>query len=141
MLLRRHREAAGLTQEALAERAGVSARAVSALERGVNRAPRPSTLGLLTEAMGLPPRNRAALARAARRGGPSRALVPGARPSPAAGARPAAPVAGGLGAAGGAGRHNLPRPLTSFVGRDRELAAVREALARHPLVTLTGAGG
>jgi class 3 adenylate cyclase len=37
--------------------------------------------------------------------------------------------------------HNLPLQLTSFVGRERELAAVREALAAHRLVTLTGAGG
>ena len=32
--LRRHREAAGLTQEELAERAGLAAAAISALERG-----------------------------------------------------------------------------------------------------------
>jgi len=37
--------------------------------------------------------------------------------------------------------HNLPVQLTSFVGRERELAAVRAALAAHRLVTLTGAGG
>lgn len=35
-LLRRARRSAGLTQEALAERAGLSARAISDLERGVN---------------------------------------------------------------------------------------------------------
>jgi transcriptional regulator with XRE-family HTH domain len=33
-LLKRHRLAAGITQEGLAERAGISARAVSDLERG-----------------------------------------------------------------------------------------------------------
>jgi class 3 adenylate cyclase len=37
--------------------------------------------------------------------------------------------------------HNLPVQLTSFVGREPELAAVRGALAAHRLVTLTGAGG
>lgn len=46
-LLRRYREALGLTQEALAQRAGLSARGISDLERGVNRAPQPVTLGLL----------------------------------------------------------------------------------------------
>lgn len=35
----------------------------------------------------------------------------------------------------------LPRPLTSFVGRRRELAQVRELLAAHRLVTLAGPGG
>jgi transcriptional regulator with XRE-family HTH domain len=34
-LLRRYREEAGLTQEALAERAGLSARGISDLERGI----------------------------------------------------------------------------------------------------------
>ncbi|CAM5397213.1 hypothetical protein GCM10010329_58270 [Streptomyces spiroverticillatus] len=36
---------------------------------------------------------------------------------------------------------NLPTELTSFVGRDHELARVRELLAGHRLVTLTGVGG
>jgi transcriptional regulator with XRE-family HTH domain len=39
-LLKRHRLAAGLTQEALAERAGLSPRAVSDLERDPARTPR-----------------------------------------------------------------------------------------------------
>jgi len=38
-------------------------------------------------------------------------------------------------------RHNLPAPLTSFVGRERELDEVAELLRDHRLVTLTGAGG
>ena len=38
-------------------------------------------------------------------------------------------------------RHNLPESLTSFVGREREVATLRETLAAHRLVTLTGAGG
>jgi predicted ATPase/DNA-binding SARP family transcriptional activator len=41
------------------------------------------------------------------------------------------------GAAGG----NLRAPLTSFVGRDAELALVLDRLAHHRLVTLTGPGG
>ena len=48
-LLRRHRLTAGLTQEELAERAGVSARAVSDLERGVDRAPYPATVRRLAD--------------------------------------------------------------------------------------------
>lgn len=37
--------------------------------------------------------------------------------------------------------HNLPQELTSFVGRTRELAAVKEALGAARLLTLTGPGG
>src|SRR5215211_9007410 len=38
---------------------------------------------------------------------------------------------------------SFPRPLTSFVGRQREVAAVRDLLRREDvrLVTLTGPGG
>src|SRR4029077_15745401 len=35
----------------------------------------------------------------------------------------------------------LPRPLTSFIGRERELAQARRLLAGSHLVTLTGPGG
>jgi transcriptional regulator with XRE-family HTH domain len=94
-LLRRHRVAAGLTQEALAEWTGLSVRAISDLERGVKRAPRVATLRRLADALGLAPVPAAILAAAAR---------PAAAPG-----------------------HNLPLQLTSFVGRERELAAVREA--------------
>ena len=38
-------------------------------------------------------------------------------------------------------RHNLPIQLTSFIGREREMAEVKTMLAASPLVTLTGAGG
>lgn len=41
----------------------------------------------------------------------------------------------------GADRHNLPADRTSFVGRGRELAEVKRALAMTRLLTLTGAGG
>src|SRR5262245_4344653 len=36
---------------------------------------------------------------------------------------------------------NLPEPLTSFIGRERELANVAAVLDKHRLVTLVGAGG
>ena len=39
------------------------------------------------------------------------------------------------------GSHNLPAPITSFVGRKEQIADVRERLAHNRLVTLTGAGG
>ena len=65
-LLRQRRLAAGLTQEALAERAGVSAKAISDLERAPDRTPRLDTVGLLAEALDLDPAGRAALLAAAR---------------------------------------------------------------------------
>jgi transcriptional regulator with XRE-family HTH domain len=65
-LLKRYRMAAGLTQEALAERASLSTRAVSDLERGLSRTPRYDTLDLLTKAMNLEAEPRAVLFAAAR---------------------------------------------------------------------------
>ncbi|MFL5925477.1 MAG: BTAD domain-containing putative transcriptional regulator [Gaiellaceae bacterium] len=38
-------------------------------------------------------------------------------------------------------RHNLPAPLTSFVGREHELDDIAKLLRAHRLVTLTGVGG
>jgi predicted ATPase/DNA-binding SARP family transcriptional activator/DNA-binding CsgD family transcriptional regulator len=40
-----------------------------------------------------------------------------------------------------AGRHNLPTPRTSFVGREREIVEVKRTLSMTRLLTLTGAGG
>src|SRR5436190_6592471 len=37
--------------------------------------------------------------------------------------------------------NNLPLQLTSFIGREREIATVKAQLTRSRLVTLTGAGG
>jgi predicted ATPase/DNA-binding SARP family transcriptional activator/DNA-binding CsgD family transcriptional regulator len=41
----------------------------------------------------------------------------------------------------GVGKHNLPAPRTSFVGRERETVEVKRMLAMTKLLTLTGAGG
>jgi predicted ATPase/transcriptional regulator with XRE-family HTH domain len=38
-------------------------------------------------------------------------------------------------------RHNLPAPLTTFIGREEELGAVTELVGTQRLVTLTGPGG
>src|SRR5215212_6570884 len=65
-LLRRHRVLAGMSQEELAERAHLSARAISDLERGVKRKPRRDTVQLLVEALGLSGEARTAFVTAAR---------------------------------------------------------------------------
>jgi LuxR family maltose regulon positive regulatory protein len=65
-LLRRFRLAAGLSQEALAERSRVSARAISDLERGARRQPYRETVRQLATALDLPSGDQAALLRAGR---------------------------------------------------------------------------
>src|SRR6185437_12837931 len=60
-LLRTSRRAAGLSQEELAERAGLSVEASSAIERGVRRRPPPHTLRALASALALSAAERAAL--------------------------------------------------------------------------------
>src|SRR5260221_5497124 len=52
-LLRRRRLAAGLTQQELAERSTVSTRAISELERDINRRPQRETLRLLADGLAL----------------------------------------------------------------------------------------
>ena len=53
------------------------------------------------------------------------------------------PVTTGDGEANRASRpkHNLPYQLTSFVGREQEIAQLEELVTANRLVTLTGAGG
>jgi transcriptional regulator with XRE-family HTH domain len=74
-LLRHHRLIEGLSQEALAERAGLSVRGISDLERGERRAPHPATLARLADALRLDDASRATLMLAARGAG-----VPAAMP-------------------------------------------------------------
>jgi predicted ATPase/DNA-binding XRE family transcriptional regulator len=123
--LRRHRLAAGLTQEDLAERAGLSARGVQDLERGARMAPRAETVRMLADALGLDVAARTALFAAAR---PELTVSPASK----APARP---------------RSSLPLAPTTLVGREREVAAACATLRRPDgaatarLLTLTGPGG
>ena len=113
-LLRRHRRELGLTQEALAERAGLSWRTISDLERGVGL-PRKDTLALLVEALALDPPARAAFERASR----GTLLSPGEPKTPARAADSAVlPTGGYLGAV----------PTLPLVERRVELARVTAAL-------------
>jgi transcriptional regulator with XRE-family HTH domain len=115
-----YRTAAALSQEALAERAGLSGRAISDLERGVHRAPRLETVRLLADALGLDEAERVELLAAAH----PRVLAPAERER----AHPPA---------------RLPVPPTRLIGREPEVAAVTQLLAQDDirLVTLTGVGG
>src|SRR5690348_10543044 len=68
-LLQRYRQAAVLSQEALAERAQLSVQAISQLERGLRRQPRLETVHLLAQALNLTEAERATLLTAARPSG------------------------------------------------------------------------
>jgi transcriptional regulator with XRE-family HTH domain len=75
--LRQFREAAGLTQEELAERARLSTNAISALERGQRRRPYPHTVRALADALDPSGNERAVLITAA----PKRAGMAFTKPS------------------------------------------------------------
>ena len=135
-MLRRYREGVGLSQEGLAERAGLSPRGLLYLERGKHR-PYPSTLVRLADALSLTAQEREALTLAMR---PSSTAVPTAAqdtaelpPGRQATAKAATVPAGHV--------HNLPASVSSFVGREQAQAAVHSLLASHRLVTLVGSGG
>src|SRR3954471_3202049 len=119
--LRRFRTRAGLTQEELAEQAGLSPDAISALERGVRRRAQPHTLRALATALDLSPAERSSFFASVQRGEPD-ATRPGSHPGAS---------------------WVLPAPLSPIVGREREAAAVSRLLERPEvrLVTLTGPGG
>jgi predicted ATPase/DNA-binding XRE family transcriptional regulator len=119
-LLRQYRLAAGLTQEGLADRAGLSVHGVQKLERGATH-PYRDTAQRLEHALQLKPDEGAlflAAVRPLRRHGT-------VSPPPA----------------DGAGHHNLPIPSTTFVARHGEIERVIQRVQEARLLTITGSGG
>src|SRR5579884_403057 len=116
-LLRRLRSEAGLTQEDLAERAGLSARAISDLERGVNRYPYRTTVQRLVSALGVEASEAEALSELGRRPGRLTQSLPPHR--------------------------SAPRSPTPVLGRESELEMILHLIRWEGirLVTLTGTGG
>ena len=115
-LLRRHRRAAGFSQEYLAERALLSTTAIGLLERGLRHAPRRETIALLVQALDLSQAESAELENAANSG---RARL-------------------------GRDIHDeLPEPITSFVGRANEIVTLCGLVLGNEqrLITITGPGG
>jgi transcriptional regulator with XRE-family HTH domain/tetratricopeptide (TPR) repeat protein len=126
-LLRACRRSAGLTQATLAEKAGLSEQAISALERGNRLRPRRDTIEALSSALGLDQDGTDQLHRAARRA--SR------RTSGAEAALPAVP-------------RQLPLAVADFTGRGDELDRVVGALSAAPgtpgtapMIAISGMGG
>jgi predicted ATPase/transcriptional regulator with XRE-family HTH domain len=119
-LLKRYRLATGLSQEALAARASLSARTISDLERGIHGTPHSDTLELLTSALSLTTQQRILLLSAARPGVAAFVEVPPHSLSP-----------------------GFPLPPTRLIGREQEhtdaLALLRRSDMR--LLTLTGPSG
>jgi tetratricopeptide (TPR) repeat protein/transcriptional regulator with XRE-family HTH domain len=114
------RQLAGLSQEDLAERSGLSIRAISNLERGRTRWPHSDSVRRLADALGLPGEVRKDfVAAATRRLAPSVSASP-VRASPIAVSEGRPPPAGG----GQILPRQLPGAVPQFVGRDSELAAL-----------------
>jgi len=133
-LLRQLRAQARLTQEELAEAAGLSRRSVSDLERGINRRARKDTAVLLAGALGLAEPTRGLFVAAARGRGPAAEEL--AAEELAADRRVARDAPVGTG-----DMHGFPAVLTSFVGRAQAVDEVAARLGEDRLVTVTGPGG
>jgi predicted ATPase/DNA-binding XRE family transcriptional regulator len=137
-LLRRYREAVGLSQEELAERAAISVRGVSDLERGLRRRPYPATMRRLASALELTPEDRAKLLAAAQASAPE-PMPPTTRQPSVAESRP-------HGGSVESGAYLGARATLGLVGRQRELAQVEDALegalgGSGQMVLLTGEAG
>jgi tetratricopeptide (TPR) repeat protein/transcriptional regulator with XRE-family HTH domain len=159
--LRACRYAAGLSQEALAERSGLSVRAISDLERGRTRRPHPDSVRRLADALALSGQARAEFFIALADGATD---VPGLQTSlprrDAAGGQPRqlddggsnGPPPGPADSEESQARHaravvprQLPSPVRLFVGRDVELAALtgllEEAASTSPAVVISAIAG
>jgi predicted ATPase/transcriptional regulator with XRE-family HTH domain len=137
-LLRAYRAERGLSQDQLAERAGLSLAAISSLERGVTRWPYRDTVGRLARAMKLAPEERSAFAAVARRPVRARPESPVFRTGGALAAEAETPSGVGIFA-----RNTLPAPLTGLIGRSAEVDRLQQLISgpHARLLTVTGPGG
>ncbi|MGZ0151942.1 helix-turn-helix domain-containing protein [Kribbella sp. WER1] len=128
-LLRTFRARAGLTQAALAERAGLSEQAISVLERGTRSRPRADTVRALIQVLALTPAE-AEQFRTVARGKLGAPRKPAAAKDSSADQLPTP--------------WQLPPAAADFTGRSAQVGAILSVL-RDPstvgLVTITGMGG
>ncbi|HEY3906420.1 MAG TPA: helix-turn-helix domain-containing protein [Streptosporangiaceae bacterium] len=121
-LLRQYRLAAGLTQEELAERTAISARAISSMEAGRTARPYRRNVQVLADALALAPGERDLLMLLAR-GGARLARGPGGPCRPA----------------------QLPADIAEFTGRTEQVNSLTALLAGSGqparIAVITGAGG
>ena len=144
-MLRGLRESRSLTQEELAERAGLTAKAIGALERGERRRPYPHTVRSLADGLALDDDERSALVAAV----PSRdAVAPPALGAPLPGSAERGRSDPGASVAPRGTQAHQPAstfptaPGTPLIGRDAEVEWLRALLDMgHRLVTITGPGG
>jgi tetratricopeptide (TPR) repeat protein/transcriptional regulator with XRE-family HTH domain len=133
--LRAHRCAAGLSQQELAGKSGLSAKTIGNLERGRARWPHPSSVLRLADALELSAADRSEFVAAADR----RLSGAGGPPAPRQHRDPgtAADVTAGY-------RHGLPLDTAAFTGRDAQLElimAVPDGAGPGGVVTLRAVAG
>jgi tetratricopeptide (TPR) repeat protein/transcriptional regulator with XRE-family HTH domain len=134
-LMRLLRTEARLTQEELAEAAGLNPRSVSDLERGIHQTARKATAGLLADVFGLTGQVRVRFVQAARGLAPAMEVVAARENALAKAARSSALTV----------RYCLPPDAAAFTGRDEELdqiaAAVRAAAGAGRVLAIEGMPG
>src|SRR5262249_20829573 len=129
--IRRQRKALDLTQQALAEQVCWSLAAIKKVESDERR-PSRQIAERLADLLGVPASQRALFLECARGLRPVEQLM--------LSREPAVPTPIPL-KARESWSHNLPVQLTSFIGREHELAQIKHLLTTTHLLTLTGPGG
>ncbi len=114
--LRHRRRELDLTQDALARQVGCARITIRKIEEGQLR-PSKELAALLMERLEVPPEDRESFVRFAR-GGPNPTSLTKQTPP-----------------------NNIPNPISSFIGRERELTEIEKLVQDSRLVTITGTGG
>ena len=133
-LLKRYRKALDLTQAELGRRAGCSEAAIRKIEAGERR-PSAQLAELLADQLKIPADQRAVFLQMARHIIPERPFISASLPVLPVPIPLRPPAQGDL--------HNLPSPMTSLVGRVREIQAIIDSLkdVSVRLLTLVGPPG
>jgi tetratricopeptide (TPR) repeat protein/transcriptional regulator with XRE-family HTH domain len=142
--LRAYRSSAGMSQQELAERSGLSVRMIANLECGRTRSPFPNSLHRLADALGLGEEARAEFIGAASRrlgrpavSGRAGRVVPAARPEPG--------EDGGSGSQDPVVPRQLPASVAAFAGRRAQVAALSQGMhepgGTAAIMTISGTAG